>query len=156
MKDTAQTIPLPPLRLQRAREQLWNDLTDTDRQAARRVYTALMSTVSEPGALLPLQSVPRTRLLEVLFRVTTILRILRWGLYPALVCAGLMVHPWFLAGAPLVFLLDRAVLAYVQVRLAVDLAARVRVFSDLVLEDLQPFTRGPAWPEAESFPPLDR
>jgi hypothetical protein len=147
---------LPALRLQRAREQLWNDLTDADRQAARQVYTALMAAVSEPGVLVPLQSVPRTRLLEVLFRVTTILRLLRWGLYPALVGAGLIVHPWFLAGAPLVFLLDRAVLAYVQVRLAVDLAARVRVFNDLALEDIEPFVPEPAWSDTETFPPLDR
>jgi hypothetical protein len=156
VRDTARTISLSPLRLQRAREQLWHDLTDTDRQAARQVYTALMEAVCEPGALLPLRPVPRTRLLEILFRVTTILRLLRWGLYPALLGAGLIVHPWFLAGAPLVFLLDRAVLGYLQVRLAVDLAARIQVSSDLALEDIEPFVPEPAWPEPEPFPPLDR
>jgi hypothetical protein len=144
------------LRLQRAREQLWNELTDSDRQAAQQVYTALMAAVSEPGAVLPIQSLPRTRLLEVLFRVTTLLRAFRWGLYPALVGAGLMVQPWFLAGAPLVFLLDRAVLGYCQVRLAVDLAARVQVFSDLTLEGIEPFPPEPSWPGSEPFPPLDR
>ncbi len=156
MKDTAQTISLPPLRLQRAREQLWNDLTDSDRQAAHQVYTALMAALSEPGALLPIQSLPRTRVLEILFRTITILRALRWALYPALVCLGLTVHPWFLLGAPLVFLLDRAVLGYYHVRLAVDLAARVQVFSDLTLEDIQPLPPEPPWPDSEPFPPLDR
>jgi hypothetical protein len=156
VRDTAQAISLPPLRLQRARDQLWNDLTDSDRQAAHQVYTALMSAIAEPGALLPIESLPRTRLLEVLFRGVTVVRALRWGLYPALVCAGLMVQPWFLAGAPLVFLLDRAIFGYYQIRLAVDLAARVQVFSDLTLEGIEPLPPEPPWPEAEPFPPLDR
>jgi hypothetical protein len=156
VRDTAQTISLSPSRLQRAREQLWRDLTDTDPQVARQVYTALMEAVSEPGALVPLRPAPRTRLFEVLFRVTTILRLLRWGLYPALVGAGLIVHPWFLAGAPLVFLLDRAILGYLQVRLAVDLAARIQVSNDLALEGIEPFTPEPVWSDSEPFPPLDQ
>ena len=156
VRDTAQTISLPPLPLQRAREQLWEDLTDTDPQTAHQAYTAMLRTVSEPGVLEPLQAVPRTRLLARLFRTITILRALRWVSYPALVAAGLAVNQWFLAGAPLVFLFDRAILGYIQVRLGVELAARIQVSDDLTLEDIEPLPPEPPWPGGEPFPPLDR
>jgi hypothetical protein len=116
----------------------------------------MLRTVSEPGALEPLQVVPRTRLLALLFRAVMILRALRWVSYPVLVTAGLAANPWFLAGAPLVFLLDRAILGYVQVRLGVELAARVQICGDLTFEDIEPFPPESPWPGSEPFPPLDR
>jgi hypothetical protein len=137
MRDTTQSASLPPLRLRRAREQLWARATDSDRAAARQAYADLVHALAGPLALLPIQAVRGTRLLAALWQTTKILRGARWGLYPVLVGAGVALDKWFLIGVPLVFLLDRAVMGYVQVRLLVELAARLEVFRELLREETQ-------------------
>jgi hypothetical protein len=132
-KEIVQRVSLPRAQVLAARQQIWAELT----AAGPERYTFLVCGITEPVASARLAVIRGTRPLKALWNTTGVLHSIRWGSCLVLATVGLAVNGWFLVGVPAVLVLDRAVVGHLQVRVSVELAARLEVFNDLMREDAE-------------------
>ncbi|MCK4857325.1 MAG: hypothetical protein KAT58_05115 [candidate division Zixibacteria bacterium] len=128
-------VQLPHDELERKR-QAWREvLHKSDREEAEVAYATLLDSISHPDAIALGRVVKGTKYLQYLLNVVLILRRLTWIAALLLIYLTWCKSWWYVITLPCLFWLHYVVINAVQVRINIELAARLKTLEELMDSD---------------------